>query len=259
VIADLKEFLEGKVALYNRASFLDEDPIAIPHRFHKRQDIEIAGFLTATLAWGNRKAILNSADKLMRGMEYDPHQFILHHEKQDLAVLQKFVHRTFNSQDLFYFIKALRHLYKYGGGLERAMAPRSQESKMAAALLRFREEFFSLPHRERTEKHVSNPARNSACKRLHMFLRWMVRRDKAGIDFGLWRQVSPAQLSIPLDVHSGRVARALGLLQRQADDGKAVVELDTALRQMDPLDPVKYDYALFGLGAFEGWAGKAKS
>lgn len=256
---DIHALLEIKAEQYNSPAFIADDPIAIPHQFSQKEDIEIAAFLTATIAWGTRKGILNSARRIMEAMQQVPYQFVMQHEPRDLKPLRNLVHRTFNGHDLCYFIGALRQIYLHHGGLERALATQTEEPTVQQALLRFRSLFLSFPHEKRLEKHVSNPAKNSACKRLNMFLRWMVRNDARGVDFGLWSSISPGQLSCPLDVHSSKVARQLGLLKRNSNDWKAVQELDFSLRQLDPLDPVKYDYALFGLGVFEKFGSAANS
>ena len=248
---ELKEFLDEKVVLYNSPSFIDTDPIQIPHLFKKKEDIEIIAFLVATIAWGNRKSIINNGHRLVELMGNAPYDFIMNHTEEDLDPLSHFVHRTFNGEDLSYFIQALQHLYKHKGGLETVISSHAKEHSLQHALSLFKKDFFELPHQQRTEKHVSDPLKNSAAKRLNMFLRWMVRPDNTQVDFGIWKSLKPSQLSCPLDVHSGNVARKLGLLKRKQNDGKALTELDTALRKLDPLDPVKYDFALFGLGVFE--------
>lgn len=250
---ELKEFLDEKVILYNNTSFIESDPIQIPHQFSVKEDIEIAGFLVATIAWGNRKSIINNGNKLLQIMGNSPYDFVLNFSERDTEKLSGFVHRTFNEIDLAYFFKALQHIYLKHDGLENVFANHSEEKSMQPAIHRFKKIFFSLPHESRTEKHVSDPFKNSAAKRLNMFLRWMVRNDKTDVDFGIWNSISPSQLSCPLDVHSGNVARKLNLLRRKQNDGKALIELDTALRKLNPLDPVKYDFALFGLGVFEGF------
>lgn len=247
---ELKSFLDEKVWQYNRPDFIESDPISIPHRFSLRQDIEIAGFLSATIAWGNRKAIIANALKLMDHMGNSPYDFVMSHNESDLERIESFVHRTFNGADLKTFIKALRFIYTERGGMEKVFTEFSVDG-MQPAIHRFRNLFFSIEHENRTKKHVSDPMNNSAAKRINMFLRWMVRRDNSGVDFGLWRGISPAILSCPLDVHSGNVARKLNLLTRKQNDAKALIELDAALREMDANDPVKYDFALFGLGVFE--------
>lgn len=248
---ELKEFLDEKVEYYNRPKFIESDPIQIPHLFTSKEDIEIAGFLIATIAWGNRKSIINNGNKLMDLMDRSPFEFIKHHSATDLERFNGFVHRTFNSDDLSYFIKALQHIYTNNDGLETVFSQYATTDSLQPAIHQFKKHFFSLPHLPRTEKHVSDPLKNSAAKRINMYLRWMVRPGNTGVDFGLWKSLHPSQLSCPLDVHSGNVARKLKLLKRKANDGKALVELDTALRKLDPKDPVKYDFALFGLGAFE--------
>ena len=251
--AKLKEFLDAKVIQYNDPSFIQSDPIQIPHLFSKKKDIEIIGFLVATISWGNRKSIITNGKRLANLMGNSPHDFILHFSERHLEKLDGFVHRTFNADDLAYFLKALQNIYKHHGGLEPVIAKHTSANSMQPAIHEFKKTFFELDHLSRTEKHVSDPLKNSAAKRVNMFLRWMVRDDHAGVDFGIWKSISPALLSCPLDVHSGNVARKLGLLTRKQNDGKALLELDTALRGLDPRDPVKYDFALFGLGVFEGF------
>lgn len=249
--AELKSFLDFKADQYNTPEFIASDPIRIPHKFSKKEDIEISGFLTATIAWGNRKSILNNAEKLMDIMDNSPHDFILNHKESDLEKTIGFVHRTFNNEDLIYFVKALKNVYRNHNGLEGIFNSHAEKNTLQPAIHHFKNIFFELPHQKRTEKHVSDPLKNSAAKRINMFLRWMVRQDNSGVDFGIWKSISPAKLSCPLDVHSGTVARKLNLLKRKANDAKALAELDSNLRKMDPEDPVKYDFALFGLGVFE--------
>ncbi|MCH4822973.1 TIGR02757 family protein [Gramella lutea] len=248
---DLKEFLDAKVHKYNTPEFIETDPIQIPHLFQKKEDIEISGFLTATISWGNRKSILKNSAKLMDLMDRSPHDFILNHDQSDLENLNGFVHRTFNSDDLIYFIKALKNIYDNHRGLEPIFTVNSTNDSLQPAIHKFKSIFFELPHQKRTQKHISDPFKNSAAKRINMFLRWMVRNDYSGVDFGLWKDIALSKLSCPLDVHSGNVARKLGILKRKMNDAKALSELDTNLRQLDPVDPVKYDFALFGLGVFE--------
>ena len=248
---ELKSFLDYKVEQYNTPEFIDSDPIQIPHLFSKKEDIEIAGFLTATISWGNRKSILNNSHKLMELLDMSPHDFVMNHGENDLKNLQGFVHRTFNSDDLIYFISSLKNIYGRHRGMQSIFSENSTVASLQPAIHKFKSVFFELPHEKRTEKHVSDPFKNSAAKRINMFLRWMVRNDRTGVDFGIWDNLSPSQLSCPLDVHSGKVARKLGLLKRKMNDAKALVELDDNLRKLDPLDPVKYDFALFGLGVFE--------
>lgn len=248
---ELKEFLDEKVVKYNTPQFIESDPVQIPHLFSKKEDIEIAGFLTATIAWGNRKSILKNSDKLMKLMDMSPYEFVMDSCEKDLQELDHFVHRTFNSTDLKYFIRSLRNIYQHHGGLENIFSKYSEKDTLQPAIHRFKSVFFELPHEKRTEKHVSDPLKSSAAKRINMFLRWMIRQDKKGVDFGIWNRLSPSQLSCPLDVHSGNVARKLELLSRKMNDARALAELDHNLRAMDKRDPVKYDFALFGLGVFE--------
>ncbi len=249
--SELKDFLDEKAAFYEQPKFIETDPIQIPHLFTQKEDIEISGFLTATISWGNRKSILTNAHRLMDLLGNSPYDYIMNHKPSDLDYLEGFVHRTFNSIDLSYFIPALKELYSSYGDMEGFFTQYHEENNLQNAIHHFKKEFFSIPHPIRTEKHISDPHKNSAAKRINMFLRWMIRDSKAGVDLGIWNSLSPAQLSCPLDVHSGNVARKLGLLTRKQNDGKALVELDQKLRVLDPNDPVKYDYALFGLGVFE--------
>ena len=248
---ELKEFLDSKIELYNNPKFIESDPIQIPHSFTKKEDIEIAGFLTATIAWGNRKSIINNSKYLMELLDNSPYDFVLDHKTSDLERLMPFVHRTFNGKDLIQFIKSLKHIYANHNGLEAVFVKHSQANSLQTSIHYFKRCFFEIDHLARTQKHISDLLKNSAAKRINMFLRWMVRNDNAGVDFGIWKDLSPGQLSCPLDVHSGNVARKLGLLNRNQNDAKALLELDTALRELDPNDPVKYDFALFGLGVFE--------
>ncbi|MGC1391380.1 MAG: TIGR02757 family protein [Bacteroidales bacterium] len=253
IISDLKEFLDEKVELYNRPSFIESDPISIPHQFSKKQDIEIAGFLAATIAWGNRKMILRNANRMMELLDDSPYEFIMFSSEEEMETVGSFVHRTFNSVDLIYFLKALRHIYRNHGGLETIFNTCQTSDSLQPAIHEFHKIFFELPHEKRTERHVSDPLKGSAAKKLNMYLRWMVRKDNRGVDFGIWDSISPSVLSCPLDVHSGNVARKLGLITRNQNDSKAAFELDMNLREMDINDPVKYDFALFGLGVFEGF------
>jgi len=248
---ELKEFLDEKVEIYNRPSFIESDPISIPHQFTEKQDIEIAGFLAATIAWGNRKMILRNANRIMELLDGSPSDFIVNHHEKDLARMESFVHRTFNSDDLIYFVTALKHIYRNKGGLEHVFNKHKTEDSLQPAIHELHKIFFELPHLKRTEKHVSDPFKGSAAKKLNMFLRWMVRKDNRGVDFGIWRKISPSELFIPLDLHSGNTARKLGLLKRKVNDWEAVEELTALLRKFDPDDPVKYDFALFGLGVNE--------
>ncbi|WP_405206857.1 TIGR02757 family protein [Aquimarina sp. LLG6339-5] len=248
---ELKEFLDEKAAFYEQPKFIETDPVQIPHLFTQKEDIEIAGFLTATISWGNRKSILKNAHKLMSLLGNSPHDYVMNHSETTLENLEGFVHRTFNSKDLSYFIKALQNIYNKHGDLESFFSQYNEEAFLQNAIHHFKKEFFILPHLPRTQKHISDPHKNSAAKRINMFLRWMIRDAGPGVDLGIWKSLSPSQLSCPLDVHSGNVARKLNLLNRNQNDAKALTQLDVNLRLLDPVDPVKYDYALFGLGVFE--------
>ncbi|WP_317166954.1 TIGR02757 family protein [Winogradskyella ursingii] len=251
--AELKDFLDTKVNLYNHPKFIESDPIQIPHQFSKNEDIEIAAFLTATIAWGNRKSIINNAHRMMELLDHSPFQFVMQHQESDLESLLPFVHRTFNGLDFIQFVTSLKHIYKTHEDMEAVFAKFAETDSLQNSIHQFKRLFFEIEHLERTKKHVSDPLKNSAAKRINMFLRWMVRNDNNGVDFGIWKSLSSSQLSCPLDVHSGNVARKLGLLKRKQNDGKALAELDKALRKLDSSDPVKYDFALFGLGVFEGF------
>jgi len=246
------ELLERKYEEYNSSSFIETDPISIPHRFSKKQDIEIAAFFSATIAWGNRKSIITSANKLMNLMDNAPHDFVLHHRDDDLKKLLDFKHRTFNATDTLYFVEFLKQHYLKHESLEDAFLKSEIKDSQAETLSGFHSYFFSLedsPHR--TRKHVATPIRGSTCKRMNMFLRWMVRKDKSGVDFGIWKKIKPSQLLIPLDVHVDRTARKLGLIKRKQTDWQTVVELTENLKQFDPKDPVKYDFALFGISVLD--------
>lgn len=249
---ELKDFLDEKVLLYNNPKFIESDPIQIPHRFSEKEDIEISGFLSATIAWGNRKMIINNASKMMALMGNSPYDFVMSHSQEQLEQFDTFVHRTFNATDFRTFIIGLKHIYSNHKGLENVFM-HVENNSIQKNISDFKKIFFEIEHQPRTQKHLSDPLNNSAAKRINMFLRWMVRNDTAGVDFGIWKNVSPAYLSCPLDVHSGNVARKLGLLTRKQNDAKAVLELDTSLRILDKNDPTKYDFALFGLGVFEGF------
>ena len=248
---ELKEFLDEKAIIYNNPNFIETDPIQIPHKFSLKEDIEIAGFLVATIAWGNRKSIINNGNKLMDLMGNSPYDFVMNFSENNSERFSNFVHRTFNSKDLIYFLKSLQNIYRNHGGLESVFSNKAEKDSMQPAIHYFKKTFFELPHLVRTQKHISDPLKNSAAKRINMFLRWMVRNDNAGVDFGIWKSISPSQLSCPLDVHTGNIGRKLSLLKRKQNDGKALAELDFSLRKLDAKDPVKYDFALFGLGAFE--------
>jgi uncharacterized protein (TIGR02757 family) len=249
--SELKDFLEAKVAQYNTTLFIENDPISIPHRYLLKEDIEISGFLASSIAWGNRKSITVNGNRLMAMMSSSPYDFVVNHRKHNLDKLNGFVHRTFNSVDLIHFIKALQYIYKEKEGLEGIFAKYQTKDSLQSAIHQLHEVFFEIPHPVRTIKHIADTNKGSAAKKINLFLRWMIRKDKAGVDFGIWKSISPSKLSCPLDVHSGNVARKLELLKRRQNDSKAVMELDAYLRRLDPIDPVKYDFALFGLGVFE--------
>lgn len=244
---DLKKFLDSKVDQYNRPSFIKDDPICIPHLFSKKQDIEIAGFFASIFAWGNRTTIIQKSKELLERMDNAPLDFILNHEDKDLKRLKGFKHRTFKEDDLYYFVEFFHHHYKKNKSLETAFKGKTTEER----LINFKDYFFSLEHFRRTQKHISSPQQRSSCKRLNMFLRWMVRNDDKGVDFGIWKTISPSQLICPVDVHVARVAKHFGLLKRKQADWLAAVELTESLKQLDPQDPVKYDFALFALGVME--------
>ena len=250
----IKDFLDEKVGLYNRPNFIDLDPISIPHRFGKKQDIEIAGFFAAILAWGQRKTILNKCNELLACMDNSPHDFMVNHTDGDLKAILGFKHRTFNEVDALYFIHFLSWFYRHQDSLEKAflIGNTGAIDSMESMLIQFQRFFFSLEDAPgRTKKHISSPATRSACKRINMYLRWMVRQDKQGVDFGIWKQIRPAQLICPCDLHVDRVGRKLGLITRKQTDWVTAVELTQVLLSFDPLDPVKYDFALFGLGVEE--------
>ncbi len=251
-MSSLKELLDSRVKKYNHSGFIITDPVSIPHRFSNKNDIEIAGFLTALISWGNRKAILKSATRLIELMGNEPGNFICNASENEFKTLGRFVYRTFNGDDLLFLVFALRNLYRTMGGLEQvAMDYYQKNNQIKDVIVGLRKELLKTDHLLRSEKHLANPLKGSAAKRINMFLRWMVRHDDSGIDFGLWQKISPASLMCPLDVHSGSTARKLGLLTRKQNDWKAVDELTTGLRRLDASDPVKYDIALFGMGVFE--------
>ena len=250
---DIKFLLDDRVKRYNHTDFIETDPIQIPHRFSRKEDIEIAGFLAATIAWGQRKSIINNANRLMELMDNAPFEFITESSDNEKKIVSGFVHRTFNGSDCTFFLNSLKNIYKHPGGLEHVFTVGYQTEKTTySALQHFRKTFLELPHDIHIRKHVSDVAANSSAKRLNMFLRWMVRSDENGVDFGLWKNIPMSALMLPLDVHTGDVGRALGILQRRQNDWKAVEEITAVLRSFDPNDPIKYDYALFGIGAFEG-------
>jgi uncharacterized protein (TIGR02757 family) len=252
MIENLKAFLDSKVAQYNRPGFIKSDPVSIPHLFTKKQDIEIMGFWAATLAWGQRVTIINKCKELITLMDGAPYDFIINHEEPDLKKLLHFKHRTFNDIDTLYFISFFRYHYSQYDSLEDAFIPSDSVKGVEQSLNHFRNYFFSLPdYPHRTKKHVSSPSQKSTCKRLNMFLRWMVRKDNCGVDFGIWNKLKPADLIIPCDLHVDRVARKLNLITRKQTDWQTAIELTDRLKEFDPHDPVKYDFALFGLGIDE--------
>jgi len=253
-IKDIRSFLDQKTDLYNRTAFIKDDPVSIPHLFTRRQDIEIAGFFAAIFAWGNRTTIINKSKELLTLMDNAPYDFCLNHSDEELKKLLAFRHRTFNATDLLYFIEFFRMHYRTQASLETAFTQgmTRKDETVEKGLSGFHDYFFSLPDiPARTRKHIASPARKSSCKRINMYLRWMVRSDERGVDFGIWKNISPAQLVCPLDVHVIRVARQLGILKRAIPDWQAALELTSFLRTLDKTDPVKYDFALFGTGVME--------
>ncbi len=250
--SELYEFLEEKYNYYNRPDFITNDPISVPHRFALKKDIEIAGFLTSTISWGKRRTIINNALDLMQRMDNAPFQFITQSGEKDIMIFKSFVHRTFNGDDCIYFLNSLRNIYRNHNGLESVFSLGILKAgSLKGSINYFRMIFFELPHLTRTQKHIANPDKNASAKRINMFLRWMVRKDDRGVDFGIWPAIDPSMLFCPLDIHAGNQSRKLGLLQRKQNDWKAVEELTASLRRFDPLDPVKYDFALFGSGIQE--------
>ncbi len=247
----LKNYLDSRFELYHSTEFIQTDPLQVLHQFDKKEDIEIAGFLTATIAWGQRKTIIRNAYRLMKLMENHPFEFLTVSSQREWSGMQRFVHRTFQPTDLNYFLDALRRVYLNEGGLEKIFSDGFENDKIFGAIMNFRKVFLQWYPEKRTLKHVSNPEGGSAAKRLNLFLMWMCRKDNLGIHFGLWDRISPSELIIPLDVHVGRVARRIGLLERKANDWKAACELTMKLRELDPADPVKYDFSLFGIGMNE--------
>ena len=266
-LQELKFLLDSKVNQYNHPEFIQSDPIQVPHRFSRKEDIEIAAFLTATISWGQRKSIIKNANRLMELMDNSPYEFIMDSgfnfasddsnyssvEYPEWLEIKRFVHRTFNGDDCLYFFESIRNIYRHHHGLEAVFTDGYQSRDTAfGALNHFRNVFLSIPHANRIRKHISDVTSNSSAKRLNMFLRWMVRNNENEVDFGLWKNIPPSALMLPLDIHTGNVARDLGLLERKQNDWKAVEEITSVLRIFDPSDPVKYDFALFGIGAFEG-------
>lgn len=254
-LADLKNFLDEKVDRFNRPDFIASDPISIPHSFRKKQDIEISGLFAAVLAWGQRVTIIKKCKELLGYMDNDPHQFVLHHTDSDLKPLHAFKHRTFNTTDTLYFLHFLKWYYLTHQSLEEAFKVSEEDKTVERGLVNFYQTFCSLREfPDRTKKHIATPERKSTCKRLNMYLRWMVRQDDKGVDFGVWKNISPSQLICPCDLHVDRVARKLKLIKRKQTDWHTAIELTTNLRRFDQADPVKYDFALFGLGIEERWS-----
>nr|WP_162031237.1 TIGR02757 family protein [Chryseobacterium potabilaquae] len=250
---ELKSFLDEKADQYNNIDFIGDDPIQMPHRFSLRQDIEIVAFLVATISWGNRKSIIRSAEKILEIMGNSPYEFIMNYSENDLKSIQeKSIHRTFNGQDFIYFIKQFNKIYRKNTSLEELFILNDSEINFYHAIERFRNQFLDI-EKHRSHKHVSSPYKNSSAKRIIMFLRWMVRKDKRGVDFGIWKNIDQKYLSIPLDVHTGNISRKLGLISRTQNDWKTVEELDVVIRKFDKEDPAKYDFALFGLGVTKEW------
>jgi uncharacterized protein (TIGR02757 family) len=249
----LKQFLDAKVKIYNQPAFIGKDPISIPHSFAKKQDIEISGLFAAVLAWGNRTTIINNCRKLMDWMDNKPYEFVLHHKETDLKSFMQFAHRTFNATDLLYFISFLKYHYSRSHSLEDAFVSGKlyEHDTVEQALIHFQNYFFSIEHPARTRKHIATPERNSACKRINMYLRWMVRQDTKGVDFGIWKKIKPRQLVCPLDVHVARVAERLELLDNIKSTWRNALHLTSQLREFNPKDPAIYDFALFGLGMAE--------
>ncbi len=251
-LADIADFLNEKYIRYNTPEFILSDPIQIPHRFTLKEDIEISGFLSSTIAWGQRKSIIKNADRLVSWMDNSPYDFIKNANENDFEVFSQFVHRTFNGHDCIFFLKSLQNIYKNHNGLEAVFSKQIKAGgSMKDAFIYFRNIFFETEHLSRSEKHIANVNKNSAAKRLNLFVMWMVRQDNSGVHFGLWKDIATSKLFLPLDVHTANVGRKLNLLKRKQNDWKAVEEITSVLRQLDPNDPCKYDFALFGLGVFE--------
>lgn len=251
-IPKLKELLDEKGLKYNQPAFIKSDPIQVPRQFSQKENIEIAGFLSASIAWGQRPTIIRNAWNLMKLMDFDPFEFLINTGEQEWHHFREFKHRTLNGTDCLFFLRSLKHIYENYGGLEEVFTGGyQQEHSMDSALRHFRRIFFEVSHESRSQKHISDINKGASAKRLNMFLRWMVRSDDRGVDFGLWKNIPPSALMLPLDIHTGRQARRLGLLTRRQNDWKAVHEVTANLRQLDPDDPVKYDFALFGMGVFE--------
>ena len=250
--ASLKEFLDLKYEQYNTPEFIISDPVSIPHKFSKKEDIEISAFLTATIAWGQRTTIINNAMRLAEWMDFNPYNFLMNASANEINVFKKFTHRTFNGNDCIFFIRALQNIYKKYASVEMVFYKGySSDKTVKSGIVGLRRVFFELPHETRNEKHFPSPEKNSSCKRINLFLRWMIRNDNKGVDFGIWKNIPSSALMCPLDVHSGNISRKIGLLTRKQNDWKAVEELTDKLRMLDASDPVKYDFALFGTGVFE--------
>ncbi len=248
----IRELLEEKYQKYNNPVFIDTDPISIPHLFSQKVNIEVSAFLTAAISWGNRISILKNSKRLMSLMDNNPYEFIRNAGRKDYLSLSGFCHRTFNSDDAVHFVLALSHIYKNYNGLEGLFTKEYLKSNdIRQCLISFRKVFFEMPHKNHPEKHIADVSKGASAKRLNMFLRWMVRKDSNGVDFGIWKNIDPSSLYIPLDIHTGKTARSLGLLGRRTNDWKAVEELTENLRSFDPVDPVRYDFALFGMGVFD--------
>ena len=255
-VDELKALLDLKHAQFNQPAFIEEDPICIPHQFERKEDIEISGFLTALIAWGRRISIIKNATRLVELMGRQPYDFVMHVHESELGELESFVHRTFNGLDCIALIKSLRNTYTRHGGLEQIFASgiSPPDEDVFHGIVHARNILTSqTDFPQRTHKHLANPAKGSSAKRINMFLRWMVRKDKNGVDFGIWDSIRMDQLICPLDVHTATVGRKLGLLERKQNDWKAAAELTAGLRQFCPEDPVKYDFSLFGLGIYEGF------
>jgi uncharacterized protein (TIGR02757 family) len=252
--AEIKDLLEQKLLEFNSLGFIEADPVCIPHRYTAKEDIEIAGLLAATISWGRRDLIVRAAGRMMELMCDAPHAFVMQASPSEMKALAAMVYRTFQGPDLQSMVLGLRRIYQEEGGLEYVMRLDNADTDTAAGIVRYRNAMLATPgFTPRTAKHIADPSAGSSAKRLNMYLRWMVRQDGAGVDFGIWRSLKPSQLICPLDVHTGNVGRKLGLLMRKQDDWRAALELTAALRKFDAIDPVKYDFSLFGLGIFEGF------
>jgi len=250
---NIKDLLDQKALQYNVPEFIETDPVQIPRSFTLKEDIEIAAFLSATIAWGNRASVINNAKRMMAIMGESPYDFVMSHSETDLEKAEGFVHRTFKAGDFRTFIKGLQHIYTNHGGMEQIFTNNQTDGFLHHGIHEFKKKFFEIEHQQRTTKHIADPLKNSAAKRFHLFLKWMVRQDNGGVDIGIWKSIPTSVLSCPLDVHTGRVGRKLGFITIKPDNLKALTQLDQALRLFDANDPAKYDVALFGLGK-EGFA-----